>query len=290
MNEHHHILEVSGLKKRYRDFVLGPVDLKIPSGCIVGFIGENGAGKSTTIKSIVGLVHPEGGEVLFEGKPLNPRDKAVFEHIGVGLDELHLPKVMTLIQVGKFCRYFFSSWKEDIFHSYLHRFYLEEKKKMKELSRGMRMKLSLAIALSHQPRLLLLDEATSGLDPIVREEILDILMEFIQDERNSVLISSHILSDLEKTADYIAFIHQGKMVFMEEKDELRERFALFSGSDEEMQLIESRAVIAERNHAYGRTFLVNRHQMPAHLRLLRPSIEEIMLFYLKGERYESTDI
>lgn len=284
------ILDIQGLTKTYRDFQLGPIDLQIPTGSIVGFIGENGAGKSTTIKSIIGLVHPEEGEIFFEGNRLDPKSRELFERIGVGLDELHLPKEMTITQIGIFCHKFFRDWDPSLFESYLRRFSLSERKKMKELSRGMRMKLSLTIALSHHPRLLILDEATSGLDPIVREEILDILLEFIQDERNSVLISSHILSDLEKAADYIAFIHQGKMVFLEEKDMLREDYALYSPKETERESVDPAAIVASRKNNFGETWLVYRNRMPKEWRLDRPSIEEIMLFYLKGEKNESLNI
>lgn len=215
--------------------------------------------------------------------------KEILSKIGVVLDDLNLPGELSVSQVRKFCAKLYPTWEEHRFQLLLENFNLEEKRKVKELSRGMRMKLSLAIALSHGAELLLLDEATSGLDPVVREEILDLLLEFIQDEHKSVFISSHILSDLEKTADYIAFLHQGKLIFLEEKEELREEYAIYTPDGNEESL-PPEAIVGKRSHAYGSSYLVRRSLVPPSLTLDRPSVEEIMLFFIKGGSYVRHDV
>lgn len=203
--------------------------------------------------------------------------------IGVVFDDLHLPSEMKVKQIGKFCKLTFDTWQEDVFSGYISRFNLPLSQKLKHLSRGMKMKLSLAIALSHQAELLILDEATSGLDPVVRDEILDILLDFLQKENHTVLISSHILSDLEKAADYIAFIHKGQILFMEEKDQLTEEYALCSVDQETARSIDSAAIIGRRSHAFGQELLVKRSLVPANLELIKPSIEDIMVYIIKGD-------
>ncbi len=250
----------------------------------MGFIGENGAGKSTTIKCILGLCNADHGEVNIFGQEMKKNAKETFARIGVVLDDLNLPGDLRISQVEKFCAKLYPYWNAVAFQGYLQKFKLVERKKVKELSRGMRMKLSLAIALSHGAKLLLLDEATSGLDPVVREEILDLLLEFIQDETKSVLISSHILSDLEKAADYIAFIHDGKLIFLENKDLLREEYAIYTPEGDE-EVITTDAIVGKRSHAYGSSYLARRSLVPTSLILDRPSIEEIMLFFIKGGRH-----
>lgn len=287
---HNNILEIRGLEKKYRDFHLGPLDLSIPAGSIVGLIGENGAGKSTIIKSIAGLVRPDAGEIFFREKALSSKERSSFEEIGVCLPQLYLPQKMSVQQVGVFCSRLYRGWDQALFEKYITQFELSWWKKIFELSQGMKMKLYLTIALCHSPRLLVLDEVTSGLDPSAREEMLDALLSFLQDEKNSVLIASHILSDLEKAADYIAFIHEGELVFVEEKDALRERFALYYPRNGEKEALNPQAIVAGRKHAYGETLLVYRENMPPHIPLDRPSIEDVMLFYSKGERDESTHL
>lgn len=274
-------IELRGVTKKFSDFTLGPIDLEIPTGSIVGYIGQNGAGKSTTLKLILGLLTADAGEITVLGEK-NPKDAYVKDRLGVVFDELHFPEELNVTDIEAFCRRVYMAWDRDEFMDHIARFALPKKKAVKDFSRGMRMKLSLAIALSHGAELLLLDEATSGLDPIVRDEILEELMDFMQDEMHTILMSSHITSDLEKVADYIAFIDHGKLVFLSPKDELTETYGLVSLSNEEMAALDSRAVVGERSHAFGKEALVVRSLVPSDLVVDKPSIEDIMLYLSKG--------
>lgn len=274
-------IELKGVTKKFSDFTLGPIDLEIPTGSIVGYIGQNGAGKSTTLKLILGLLTADAGEITVLGEK-NPKDAYVKDRLGVVFDDLHVPEEMTVTDIEAFCRRVYMAWDRDEFMNHIARFALPKKKAVKDFSRGMRMKLSLAIALSHGAELLLLDEATSGLDPIVRDEILDELMDFMQDEMHTILMSSHITSDLEKVADYIAFIDHGKLLFFSPKDELVETYGLVSVSNEEMEALDPRAVVGMRTHAFGKEALVVRNLVPSDLRVEKPSIEDIMIYLSKG--------
>lgn len=274
-------IELKGVTKKFSDFTLGPIDLEIPTGSIVGYIGQNGAGKSTTLKLILGLLTADAGEITVLGEK-NPKDAYVKDRLGVVFDDLHVPEEMTVTDIEAFCRRVYMAWDRDEFLDHIARFALPKKKAVKDFSRGMRMKLSLAIALSHGAELLLLDEATSGLDPIVRDEILDELMDFMQDEMHTILMSSHITSDLEKVADYIAFIDHGKLLFFSPKDELVETYGLVSLSNEEMDALDPRAVVGMRTHAFGKEALVVRNLVPSDLRVEKPSIEDIMIYLSKG--------
>ncbi len=275
-------IEVKGLGKRYGGFSLESVSFTLPSGCIMGLIGENGAGKSTTIRLLLGLVKRSGGEVRVLGEDPETAEPELREEIGAVFDDCPFPETMNLRDVRRILAAAYRHFDDGRFDSLALKFGLPEKKKIKEYSRGMRMKLSIAAALSHGARLLVLDEPTSGLDPVARDELLDILLDFIQDEHNSVLISSHILSDLEKACDYITFIHTGRVVFSEEKDELLEKYVIAKGSESEIDALDSDAVVGVRRGAFGCEALVRR---PAgeHLTHERASIEEIMLYYIKGD-------
>lgn len=279
----HNVLELREVTKSYPGFQLGPLTLGIPRGAITGYIGENGAGKSTTIRLILDILRPENGHIDLFGQEMEEDPKGIRNRIGVVFDDLHLPGDLTIRQAGKFCAKAYAKWDEPLFQRYRKQFALPENKKLKELSRGMKMKMQLAIALSHHAELLLLDEATSGLDPIVREELLDILQSFIQNEKNSVLISSHILSDLEKAADYIAFIHKGQLIFMEEKDLLRDEYALCQCDRSTADSLLPDAIIGRRSSRFGEQILMKRSLSPDGLELERPSIEEIMMFFIKGQ-------
>ena len=213
-------IEIKGLCKEYPGFTLGPVDLTLPGGAILGLIGENGAGKTTLIKTMLGVARADAGSIRLLGEEA----ALAKDEVGVVLDDCFFYEGLRLKDVSTVLRGVYSKWDEDLFAAYLDRFGLGGKKTIKALSRGMRMKLSLAAALAHRPRLLVLDEATAGLDPVVRDEILDEFLAFVCDEEHAVLISSHITSDLEKVADYIAYLHQGKLLLFEEKDSLLERY------------------------------------------------------------------
>ena len=276
-------IEIKNLVKKFDGFTLGPIDLSIPKGTIVGYIGQNGAGKSTSIKLLLGLLKKDLGEIKILGYD-NPNRIELKDKIGVVFDDLLVPEEMTLVDLEKFCSRVYSKWDRDFFYQLKKKFNLSEKQVVKSYSRGMRMKLSMAVALSHNAEILILDEATSGLDPIVREEILDFLLDFMQDENHTILISSHILSDLEKVADYIAFINDGKVLFVEAKDELKENYGICTLSNKEVENLDEEAIIGRRIHSFGQELLVKRNLVPDGIRLQKPSIEDIMIYFLKGDK------
>lgn len=214
------ILEVKGLTKDYGDFVLDKLTFTVPKGVIMGLIGENGAGKSTTINCILNEISKTDGNIEIFGKDYLSEEIEIKDKIGVVFDENHFPDIFTPNEIGTYMSGIYSKWERNTYVNYLSKFELPADKRVKDFSKGMKVKLAFAVALSHKAELLILDEATSGLDPIIRDDILDILIDFVQDENHSVLVSSHIISDLEKVADYITFIHKGKLVFTHSKDEL----------------------------------------------------------------------
>lgn len=277
-------VSIRHLTKRFKDFTLDDVSFDVPAGCVVGFIGENGAGKSTALKSILGLVNPDGGEIEVFGKSAGSLGREEKNAIGAMLGETCLPENLTLKDVNEVMRLIFAKWNEENFFAYAQRFSLPEGKKIREFSRGMRQKAAIAVALSHGAELLILDEPTSGLDPVARDEILDILYDFMQKESRSVLISSHIVTDLEKLCDYVVFIHKGKIVFSEEKDVLSEKYALFRGSAEELAALGRDAVAAYIRGDFGMSALVYREKIAAGIPLEKAGLEDIMLYYARGER------
>lgn len=274
-------IEIKDLVKQFDNFKLGPINLTIPKGTIVGYIGQNGAGKSTTIKLLLGLLNKDSGEIKILDE-INPSSVGLKDKLGIVFDDLLVPEEMTLIDVEKFCSRVYSKWNKNSFYKFKEKFNLPEKKIIKNYSRGMKMKLSMAVALSHNAELLILDEATSGLDPIVREEILDLLLDFMQDENHTILISSHILSDLEKVADYIAFINDGKILFMETKDELKENYGICTLSNEEVASIDEESIVGRRIHSFGQELLVKKNLIPNGIIFQKPSIEDIMIYFVKG--------
>ena len=276
-------IEIKNLVKKFDSFTLGPIDLSIPKGTIVGYIGQNGAGKSTTIKLLLGLLKKDSGEIKILGYD-NPNSIELKDKLGVVFDELLVPEEMTLVDLEKFCSRVYSKWDREFFYQLKKKFNLSEKQTIKNYSRGMRMKLSMAVALSHNAEILILDEATSGLDPIVREEILDLLLDFMQEENHTILISSHILSDLEKVADYIAFINDGKVLFVETKDGLKENYGICTLSNEEVKNLAEEAMIGRRVHSFGQELLVKRNLIPDGITLQKPSIEDIMIYFVKGDK------
>lgn len=281
-------IELRGLRKSYAHFTLQDLSLTLPMGSIMGFIGENGAGKSTTIKAMVGLIGHEAGEIRLLGKdPV--LDRSVMEEVGLVLDSGFFPPEMNSQQLGKALHKLYRHWDCASYHNYLNRFQVDPKKKVKSLSRGMVMKLSLAVALSHGAKLLLLDEATSGLDPIVRDDILDILYDFIQDEEHSVFLSSHITADLEKIADYIAFIHRGKLLMVGEKDDLLETFGLLHCTRDQLEELDPNAVAGYRTSEFGVTALVKRYRLPGDVSVENASLDDILLYCVKGKKLASQE-
>ncbi len=277
-------IEIKGLEKRYDGFQLGSLDLTLPSGCIMGLVGENGAGKSTTIKLIMNAIGRDAGEISVLGVDNRSAEfRDVKEDIGVVLDEAYFPEVMSARNVGKVMALTYKNWDAAAFEGYLKKFSLAPDKIFKDYSRGMRMKLAIAAALSHGAKLLILDEATSGLDPMARDELLDIFNDFTRDENCSILLSSHIVSDLEKICDYIAFLHKGRLVLCEEKDRLLEEYALIRLTEERLRELPEESIISRRASSYGTEALVLRGGIPAAIPTEHTSLEDIILFLAKGD-------
>lgn len=279
-------IELSHINKSFGGFAIQDLCLTVPSGTICGLVGENGAGKSTTIRLLMNALRPDSGTAQVLGVDVtSPEFQAVKEDVGVVLDEAYFPEVLNAAQVGRIMAGTYRRWDAALYQDYLRRFGLPEKKSFKDYSRGMQMKLAIAVALSHQPKLLVLDEATAGLDPIVRDEVLDIFNEFTREEDHSILISSHILSDLEKLCDYIAFLHQGKLLFCDEKDQLLETYGIFTDSSEQLDCLMPEAIVAREANGYGGVrALVRRNLAPSGFQLERPSVEDIILFLVKGAK------
>lgn len=278
-------LTISGLTKTYKDFVLNEVSFSVPSGSVVGLIGENGAGKSTTISAALGLVQKEAGSVSVLGK--EELDNEVKEQIGVVFDGNNFSEILSPKKIGRVMRDIYQSWDDHTFMALLKKFSLPAGKPIKQFSKGMKMKLAIAVALSHNSKLLILDEATSGLDPVVRDDILDMLLDFVQDESHSILVSSHITSDLEKIADYIVFIHEGRVVFSKPKDELTEQYGIIKCGSAQFDALDKSEIIVYRKMDYEWQVLVaDRNQMQKKYpkaMIVPASIDEIMLLYVKGE-------
>ena len=279
-------LELWHVSRRLGDFELRDVNLTLPKGCILGLVGENGAGKSTTIRLLTGELWPDSGTVsVLDAEPGSPDFRSVKERLGVVLDDAWFPEILNARQVGTMMAMTYESWDAELYESYLARFALPREKNFKDYSRGMRMKLAIAVALSHSPRLLVLDEATAGLDPIVRDEVLEIFREFSEAEDHAILISSHILSDLEKLCDYIAFLHQGKLLFCQEKDRLLETYGLFVGTRQQAEELAEDAVLAREDSGFGGVrAIVRRDAVPACLPLEKPTVEDIILAMVRKEQ------
>lgn len=276
-------IEIKGLCKEYQGFRLGGFDLNLPSGCILGLVGENGAGKSTTIRLIMDTIARDVGTVSVLGVDnQSPEFAAVKEDIGIVLDEAYFPEVLSAANVGSIMASTYRRWDAAKYADFLKRFSLDEKKAFRDYSRGMRMKLAIAVALSHDPKLLILDEATSGLDPMVRDEMLDIFNEFTRDPSHSILLSSHIVSDLEKICDYIAFLHKGKLVLCEEKDRLLEEYALVHMTAERLADLPEDSIVGRKNGRFGVEALVLRSRVPQDLPVEHTNLEDIILFMAKG--------
>ena len=279
-------LELRHVSRRLGDFALRDVNLTLPKGCILGLVGENGAGKSTTIRLLTGELRPDSGTVSVLGiEPGGPDFRTVKERLGVVLDDAWFPEILNARQVGTMMAMTYQSWDAELYESYLARFALPREKNFKDYSRGMRMKLAIAVALAHRPEVLLLDEATAGLDPIVRDEVLEIFREFSEAEDHAILISSHILSDLEKLCDYIAFLHQGKLLFCQEKDRLLETYGLFVGTRQQAEELAEDAVLAREDSGFGGVrAIVRRDAVPACLPLEKPTVEDIILAMVRKEQ------
>ena len=271
-------IELKGLKKSFPDFTLGPVDLSVPEGTILGLIGENGAGKSTTIKLMLGLLRTDAGSITILGQDAKKLDK---NEIGVVLDEPGFPTLLNAKEVRSFLKDIYRNWDDVLWQDYLRRFELPQEKKFSDFSKGMKMKLAIAAAMSHHARLLILDEPTSGLDPVVRDEVVTILSEFTREPDHSILLSSHIVSDLEKLCDYIAFLHKGQLLLHEEKDALYEEYGLLRCDLETLRALDPASVIGKKETPYGAEVILRR-EAAGGLALSPIGIEELFVFMVKG--------
>lgn len=280
-------IHVRNLRKKYGSFQLWGVTFTLPYGSIMGLIGENGAGKSTIMKCILNIVEKDAGEIEVLGEVLHDKNIALREDIGMVFDISEFYDDFTLKETQCILKGIYKHWDSKTFQLYVDRFHLSKDKKIKAFSRGMKMKTALAIALSHQPKLLILDEAMSSLDPIMRDEILDILLDFVQDEEHSVLISSHISSDLEKVADYITFIHEGKMILTKSKDTLLNEYGLVKCCDDMFDQIDPKDIIRYRKRPYDVEILVadRGDALRKYQKCIVDSVtlDDMMMLYVKGE-------
>ncbi len=277
-------LEIKNLTKSYPGFTLDNLNLTLPGGCILGLIGENAAGKSTTIKLILDMIRKDSGTVTILGQDNEKNIELIKEEIGVVLDEAGIPECLTVTQVGRVMKHTFRNWDEAEYSRLINKLGLPDKKPFRDFSRGMKMKLAIAVAMSHNSRLLILDEATSGLDPVVRDEVVEMFSDFTRDENHSVLISSHIVSDLEKLCDYVAFLHKGKLMLCEEKDRLLEEYGLIHCTAEELRNLPADAVRYAKENPYGAEAMVRRSAVPDGISVSPISIEELFVFMVKEAR------
>ncbi len=280
-------IEITSLTKKYSDFALKNIDITIPSGTIVGLIGENGAGKTTLIKSILGIIGIDSGKITLFNQEKNSN---INENIGVVLDNMFFPELLKPDDINKVMKNSYKNWDEMLYYSYLKDFKLPTDKAVRTFSKGMRKKLEIATALSHHPKLLILDEPTSGLDPVVRSEILDIFLNFIQVEDHTILLSTHITSDLEQVADYIIFIDDGDIVLQDSKDSLLDNFGILKCSENEFEKINKKDIIRYQKTKYHYDILV---QNKKEIKLKYPNyildkitLEELMVLYIKGLKGE----
>lgn len=282
------ILQVENLTKQYPDFKLDHVSFSIPKGTIMGLIGENGAGKSTTINGILDLIQKDEGVVKFWGQELSSDPRNIKENIGVVFDGINFYETLTPAKIGRISAAAYKQWDETAYHKYLTQLQLPPRKEVKTFSRGMKMKLGIAVALSHKPKLLILDEATGGLDPVMRDDMLDLFLDFVQDENHSILMSSHISADLEKVADYITFIHKGNVLFSKQKDELLYHYGIIRCTTAQFDAINKSEILAYRKRDYQWEVLVAdkekaRHKYKGSV-VDNASIDDILLLYVKGDQ------
>lgn len=278
-------IEIRDLCKSYPGFTLDHLNMTLPTGYILGLVGENGAGKSTTIRLLLDLIRRDSGEISVLGNDPAESDASWKNDIGVVLDSMGLPLTVNAVQVGKMMADAFSRWDAEKYDYYLDRFDVPRDRRFGEMSNGTKMKLGIAIALSHDAKLLILDEATNGLDPLVRDDVNEVLMEFTREENRSILISSHIVSDLEKICDYIAFLHKGKLMLCEEKDVLSSQYGILSCSEDVLETVAPEAVIHVTRNTYGCRAVVRRDSIPEGHSADPIMIEELFVLMAKeGEQ------
>ena len=269
------VIQINQLVKKYQNFQLGPLTVSIPKGMIIGLIGENGAGKTTFMKSMLGIIHPDSGEIQMKE-----------EHVGVVLDQSFFPELLTANDIHSIMKDIYKTWDQTLFFNYLKRFQLPKNKIIKEMSKGMRKKLEIITALSHHPSLLVLDEPTSGLDPVIRNEVLDLFLEFIQDEQHTILFSTHITSDLEHISDYIIFLDQGQIVLQEERDVLQNDYGILKCGLKEFEQVDPKDYLYYKKGKYQCEMLVKeKHKIQKKYKnmVIDPiTLEELMILTIKG--------
>lgn len=279
------LLEIQSIEKHYPSFTLGPIDLTLPAGTILGLIGRNGSGKTTTLKAILNMINLDSGSIRIFGEDLIKKEQEIKQRMGFVPDECTLPPTLNAVQMERILSPLFPQWDSGWYRELLSRFSIPEKQKIKEFSKGMKMKIMIACALAHRPDLLILDEATSGLDPVVRQEILDLLREYLLEGESSIILSSHITSDLEKAADYVAFIDRGKIRLSMCMDDIQNDYGIVKASAADLEQLDSDIVIARASNTFGASALVRnrrvaREFLPGAV-VDRASLDDIMLYLTK---------
>lgn len=277
-------LEIQNLNKKYEHFQLQDVSFQMEKGYIMGFIGANGAGKTTTIKSILNLTRMDSGEIRIMGKKMSEHEIQLKQEIGYAFGDVNFYTRNTIKTLTKVIKKFYRNWDDVTYHKYLQKFNLIEDKKIAELSTGMKVKYNLALALSHGAKLLILDEPTSGLDPVARDGLLDIFRELVKDGEISILFSTHITSDLEKCADYITYIHNGRIINSAEKEEFIDTYRLLNGRNDQLDTIKDR-LISYKTNSFGFTGLIHTrdYDHALDLKCSLPNLEEIMIYFSRTE-------
>lgn len=282
------IIKIENLTKKYTDFTLNNLSFNLPKGSIMGLIGENGAGKTTTIKLILNLIKKDNGKIKIFGLDNIEDELNIKQNIGVVLDESYFHDNLKPKDISTIMRNIYDKWDNKKFISYIKKFNLPQDKIIKDYSKGMKMKLSIAAALSHDPQLLILDEPTGGLDPVVRSEVLDIFLDFIQDEEKSILFSTHVTSDLDKIADYITFIHEGKLVFTESNDEIINNYGIIKCGLSDFDKIDRKDIVGHRKNKFGLEVLIRNKQSSRYrdFTIDSANLEDIMLYYIRRDNSE----
>lgn len=284
MGDYTNAIEIKELCKNFDGFCLDHVTFNLPKGCIMGLVGQNGAGKTTIIKSLLGIHHIDGGEIKMLGMDSVKQEKAIKENISAVFDEIPFHNNLSADELNKILKRIYKQWNSDVFYGYIDRFKLPRKRKISNLSKGMKMKLQIAAALSHEAELLIMDEATGGLDPIVRSEMLDVFQEYIQNDQHSILMSSHITSDLERIADMITYIHDGKVLLSDEKDRILENHGIIKCGKNDVQKIDRQDIVFVRQSEFGADVMVKnkqecKHKYPNFV-MDNAALDEVLLFYV----------
>lgn len=285
--EYENAIEITDIKKSYDGFSLGELSFCVPKGSIVGLVGQNGAGKSTTIKLILNIIKADAGRIQVFGKDSVKDEAYIKNHIAVVFDSMPFHEGLNAMQLNRIFKSIYREWESSVFDSYLERFHLPKKKKIGAFSKGMKMKLQIAAALSHHAELLILDEATAGLDPVVRSEILDVFWEYMKDENHSILMSSHITSDLERIADMVTFMHEGKIILSGYKDELLERHGIIRCEKKMVEEIDVADIVSIKTNAYGASVMISNREVCekkySGAVIDTATLDDILLYYVKGK-------